>query len=327
MFRKLLVPLDRSELAEQAIGQAAAIARKSNAGMDVVLVHQPVPYAGFSDVPWYAEQWKDELKYVETIANELESGSGVHTTFSVPKGDVVDMICERAVEVDADLIVMTSHGRTGLSRIWLGSVADGVIRNAKSPVLLMRPIETKMERAAARKLFSHVLITLDGSTLSEEILSPALALARSGDSRITLLRVVQPIPMMVADPGIPFAYAPPPPDPVLTDALIEAAKKQTAGVAQRLSEQGFKVDMTVISSPFVAQTILDFASDRGIDVIAISTRGRGASRLLVGSVADKLIRGSGLPMLIQRPVGVRSSEYLTSDQSAEVASPAMAHVE
>jgi nucleotide-binding universal stress UspA family protein len=326
MFKKLLVPLDRSELAEQAIGQAAAIARKSNAGMDIVLVHQPVPYVGFSDIPWYGEQWKDELKYVETIANELESGGGVHTTFAVPKGDVVDMICERAVEVDADLVVMTSHGRTGLSRIWLGSIADGVIRNSKSPVLLMRPVETKMDRAAAHKMFSHVLITLDGSTLSEEILSPALALARSSDSRITLLRVVQPIPVLLVDPGIPFAYAPPPPDPVVTETLVEEAKKQMAGTAERLTEQGFKVDTAVISSPFVARTILDFAADRGVDLIAISTHGRGGSRLVVGSVADKLIRGSGLPMLIQRPVGVRNVERLAADRSAEVLSPAFAHV-
>jgi nucleotide-binding universal stress UspA family protein len=220
---------------------------------------------------------------------------------------------------------MTSHGRTGLSRIWLGSVADGVIRNSKSPVLLVRAIETKMDRVAARKLFKHVLITLDGSTLSEEILSPALALARCGDSRITLLRVVQPMPMLLVDPGIPYAYAPPPPDPVVTESLVEEAKKQMAGTAERLSEQGYKVDTAVISSPFVARTILDFAESRGVDLIALSTHGRGGSRLVVGSVADKLIRGGGLPMLIQRPVGVRNVERLVADKSAEATSPAMAH--
>lgn len=325
MFKKLLVPLDRSEFAEQAIGQAAAIARKANAGMDVMIVHQPVPYAGFSDIPWYGEQWRDELKYVETIAKELESGSGVHTTFAVPKGDVVEAICERAVEVDADLIVMTSHGRTGLSRAWLGSVADGVIRNAKTPVLLMRPVETKMDRAHAHKFFDHLLITLDGSTLSEEILSPALALARCGDSRITLLRVVPPVPMVFVDPGIPFAYAPPPTDPVVTESLVEEAKKQLEGAAKRLSDQGFKVDCEVVLSPFAVRAILDFAADRGIDLIALSTHGRGASRLVVGSVADKLIRGSGVAMLIQRPVGVRNIERLAADASEEAASPAFAH--
>jgi nucleotide-binding universal stress UspA family protein len=326
MFKKLLVPLDRSEFAEQAIGQAAAIARKANAGMDVMIVHQPIPYAGFSDIPWYGEQWKDELKYVETIATELESGSGVHTTFAAPKGDVVDSICERAVEVDADLIVMTSHGRTGLSRAWLGSVADGVIRNSKTPVLLMRPVETKMDRFHAHKFFDHLLITLDGSTLSEEILSPALALARCGDSRITLLRVVPPVPMVLVDPGIPYAYAPPPSDPVFTESLVEEAKKQLDGTVKRLSDQGFKVDSEVVVSPSAVRAILEFAADRGIDLIALSTHGRGVSRLVVGSVADKLIRGSGVAMLIQRPVGVSNIERLAAEPAEEAAAPAFAHI-
>ena len=325
MFKKLLVPLDHSPLAEEAIGPAAAIARKSNAGLDIVLVHQPVPYAGFSDIPWYGELWKEDLKYVESIATELEAGSGIMTTFSVPKGDVVEEICNRAVEVDADLVVMTSHGRTGLSRVWLGSVADGVLRAAKAPVLMLRPIESKVSRDAAHRLFRHMLITLDGSTLSEEILSPALALARCADARLTLVRVVNPVPMMVADAGIPFAYAPPVADQDLTKNLADEAKEQLEAVAERLTAQGLKVDCEVVVSPRVAQSILDFAEQRRVDLVAMSTHGRGASRLVMGSVADKVIRASNLPVLLQRPVGVRNVERLASDVSREAESPAMAH--
>lgn len=326
MFKKLLVPLDRSPLAEQAIGQAAAIARKSNAGMDVVLVHQPVPYAGFSDIPWYGDQWKEELMYVESIATELEKGSGVFTTFAVPKGDVVDEICNRAVEVDADLVVMTSHGRTGLSRVWLGSVADGVIRHSKVPVLVLRPLATKKSVQAAHGLFRHMVITLDGSTLAEEILSPALALARCADARVTLLRVVQPVPMLIPDAGIPFAYSPPVPDPAITKTLADEAKEQLDASMDRIRAQGFKVDCEVVVSPRVAQSILEFAESRGADMIALSTHGRGASRLIVGSTADKVIRASSLPVLLQRPVGVRNVERLAAPASAAAVSPAMAHV-
>src|SRR5678816_2559690 len=94
MFRRLLVPLDRSPLAEQAIGQAAAIARASHAEIDLVLVHQPLPFAGFGDAPWNAEQWSDEHKYLEEIVDELESGASVVATHAVLTGEVVEMICK-----------------------------------------------------------------------------------------------------------------------------------------------------------------------------------------------------------------------------------------
>ena len=113
MFRKLLIPLDRSPLAEQAIGQAAAIARAAHAAIDVVLVHQPAAFAGFNDAPWNDDESKYEQKYVEAVAAELSSGAGVPVTHGVVGGEAVDMICKRAWDVDADLIVMTSHGRTG----------------------------------------------------------------------------------------------------------------------------------------------------------------------------------------------------------------------
>src|SRR5512142_1287847 len=110
MFRKLLVPLDRSPLAEQAVGPAAAIARAFHAAIDLVLVHQPLPFAGFNDEPWNAEQWSDEEKYLEWIAGELITGASVAVTYAVVRGEAVDSICKQAWDVDADLIVMTSHG-------------------------------------------------------------------------------------------------------------------------------------------------------------------------------------------------------------------------
>src|SRR5512133_3166774 len=111
MFSKILIPLDRSSLAEQAIGQAVAIARASHAEIDVVLVHDPLPFAGYGDAPWNAEQWSDENRYVESIATEIASGAGVPVTHTVVRGAPVEMICGRARDVNADLVVMTSHGR------------------------------------------------------------------------------------------------------------------------------------------------------------------------------------------------------------------------
>ena len=115
MFRKLLVPLDRSALAEQALGPAAAIARGSKAEIDVVLVHQQISLDGFPSAPWNEAQAEDEERYLAPIADELKSGGSVPTTHAVVRGDVIEAIRARAHDVKADLIVMTSHGRTGLS--------------------------------------------------------------------------------------------------------------------------------------------------------------------------------------------------------------------
>lgn len=328
MFRKLLVPLDRSALAEQAVGQAAAIARASHAAIDLVLVHQPLPFAGFNDEPWNAEQWGDEEKYLEWIAGELASGAGVPVAHAVIRGEAVDSICKQAWEVDADLIVMTSHGRTGLSRAWLGSIADGVLRHSAVPVLMLRPIESKSDRLAAHKLFKHVLVPLDGSALANDILSSASSLARCTGARLTVLRVVQPVPLMTVDVDMAFAYPPFVQDDDATAHLVEEAKQQLDEVSRRLAEEtGIKVEAHVVVAAHIAQAILDFASGHAVDVITMSTHGRGASRFLLGSVADKVLRASGLPMLLHRPIGVSGvvAAPKTSSASAKpVLDPAQA---
>ncbi|MGH9887144.1 MAG: universal stress protein [bacterium] len=314
MFTRLLVPLDRSPLAEQALGPAAAIARGACAAMDLVLVHQPVASGGFGDLPWNAEQIVDEDRYLETIAGELHDGASVSASHAVLRGNAVEMICARAYDVSANLIVMTSHGRTGLSRAWLGSVADGVLRRAGIPVLVLRAIERKADRLVASGLFKHLLIPLDGSPHSSEILASAAALARSCGARVTLLRVIEPVltpsfeaPIPVQF-GMPETYPPSFADKPATQRLVAEAEQHLLEVAATLAGQGVpQVETRVVVEWAAAQAILDFARGNHVDVIAMSTHGRGASRLLVGSVADKVLRASGLPVLLEHPISVRAA--------------------
>jgi nucleotide-binding universal stress UspA family protein len=209
MFKKILVPLDRSVIAEQAVGQAALIARRAHAEIDLVTVHVPFPFAGFSSEPWDEKEAAAEAKYLETIQAELRSGSDVPATYVVLNGEPADHIRLRAIDVGADLIVMTTHGRTGLSRLWLGSVADSLVRNSTVPVLMLRPAKTSRGRTAARHPFKRILVPLDGSGLAADALGPATDLARATGASLTLVRIVLPIPLMTAyDPTIPFAYQP-----------------------------------------------------------------------------------------------------------------------
>lgn len=322
MFRKLLVPLDRSPLAEQAVGQAAAIARASHAEIDLVLVHQPLPFAGFNDEPWNAEQQDDENKYLEWVAQEISSGASVTATHAVIHGEAVDSICKRAWNIDADLIVMTSHGRTGLSRAWLGSVTDGVLRHSSVPVLVLRPIETTNDRLSAHHLFKHVLVPLDGSALAGDILSSAAALARASAARLTMLRIVQPVPVMIIDVDMAYSYPPSIQDDEATQQLVEEAKQQIDEVARQLADEtGLEIDAHVVVAGHVAHAIIDYAHGHNVDVIGMSTHGRGASRFLVGSVADKVLRASGVPMLMHRPIGVIGIVDPPSESDATAASP------
>ncbi|MGH9886846.1 MAG: universal stress protein [bacterium] len=303
MFTKLLVPLDGSAFAEQAIGPAAAIARASQAAIELVLVHDPLAFGGLAEVPGEANTPAAERKYLTTIARELRDGASVPASHAVLQGAPADRIGEQVRAVNADLIVMTSHGRTGLSRAWLGSIAHGVLRQASIPVLVIRPADEKVGRLETRHLFKRIMVPLDGSALAPEILPAAKALARCNNATIIVLQVVQPVPLMTVDVDFSLMSYPLAPDTEATDGLVDAAKQQLAHVAATLADEGIAVETEVVVAAHVARAIVDWARGSRVDAIAMSTHGRGASRLLLGSVADKVLRASDVPMLLQRPVG------------------------
>jgi len=304
MLTKIVVPLDRSSLAEDALGCASALVRATGAAIDLVLVHDPFAASGYEGMPPEDSARPNEQAYLDRIARELQSGASVQATCAVVNGVPVDMICRRAIEIGADLIVMTSHGRTGFNRAWLGSVADGVIRRAGIPVLLLR--STEAERTDRReRLFKHVLVLIDASSESEAIIDATLSIARAGNGHITLLHVVQPVPLIIPDYGAPMSGAPPVADMELTERVAAQARERLGELAVRVS-QGVDVNTAVVIDTRVAQAILDFAAQTAADLVALTTHGRGASRLIVGSTADKVLRGSNLPILIKRP---RSDVY------------------
>lgn len=299
MFRKLLVPLDRSPLAEQAIGRAAAIARAANASIDLVIVHSRVPFDGYEEAPWNASAWCEEHSYVESVANELASGASLTVTHGVLTGDPVEMIAERAADVDADLIVMSSHSRRGLARFWLGSITEGIVRHTNIPVFVLHPEDTKTRHDAARHLPKHILVPVEDALGSTSIFPAATALARCANAKISLLRVVHPAPVIAVPAGIPVASAAALRDEPQTERMIAEAKEQLDSLAFALhGENDIDVDAHVALDGGVSSAILEFATTHGIDAIALATHARGAARVILGSVAETVLRRSGLPTLV-----------------------------
>jgi nucleotide-binding universal stress UspA family protein len=309
VFRKILVPLDRSSLSEQALGTAEAIAHASGGEISLVVAHPMAPYDGSMAGSWDDAKDPEEVIYVRRLADEIARGARVVAGGTVATGAPVDAICRRAHEIDADLIVMTSHGRTGFSRAWLGSVADGVVRKASVPVLMLRATSdtTVLGHGRALPLFHRILVPLDGSVTASSILEAAAALAKCGNAKLVLLRVVATVPIYLMDPQVP-AYPTTIADLEATQEAAELAEEELAAVAASVErEYSLKVETVVEISDRTAHAILEVAKRQGADLVAMTTHGRGMSRLVVGSVTDKVLRGSYLPMLLHHPGAAKAA--------------------
>jgi len=325
MFKKLLVPLDGSPLAEQALDIAAEIAHASHATMDLVLVHQPLTFMGLrGDERLNIEQRIAEERYLASIVAEMKRDQHVAASHIVHVGHPADMISARAHDVGADLIVMTSHGRTGISRAWLGSVADGVVRASKLPVLMLRPAAGQLPRGNVRPVLRRIVVPLDGSPLSASILDIASNLAQCLKARVLLFRVVQPVPTIGANPTTELAHPLAVHDEAATRLVTDAAAQELAEFRRGIMRLGCTdVESQVVVATNVAQEIVDFAQNHDGDVIAMSTQGRGASRLVVGSVADKVLRGSKIPVLLSRPASASAEVEPLAPEAIELALPAL----
>jgi len=306
MFRMLLVPLDRSPLAEQAVAPAAEIARACGAAIDLVIAQAPSSLSGLRGSASNDARWNADHRYIESKARELAAEASVPVTHAAMRGDPEAVICERANTIGADLIVMTSHGRGGLSRAWLGSVTDAVVRQAAIPVLVLHAGDGT-PGPVANYAYKNILVPFDESPLAADILPAAAALARAMGASLTLLEIVAHVPMLIpADPTLPYTVMPMIPDEVATEQLVNSTMIALTATARRCHEQyGVATQAAVVASEHAAEAIIAFARRQRMDAIAMSTRGRGATRWLLGSVADKVLRSSSLPVLLRRPNSVR----------------------
>ncbi len=317
MFRRLMVPLDGSSLAEQAIGQAVAIARTCQASIELVGV--VVPDLSEDRAP--DSGWGLADAYLASVAERIASTVGVRTTHVALTGYPTQRIRQHVSESRPDLVVMTSHGRTGFRRLLMGSVADEVIRGSSSPVLMLRADAAAGEAAALRR-FTRILVTLDGSALAFEAVAPASELARIMDAELVLLRVVEPMSMVTFDAvgpaiGTPMLYPPFIADDDATDRARIEAQEQLSTIARSVSgAERVPVETHVVVGRSVSSAIIEFAEGHAVDAIALSTHGRGVSRLIIGSVADQLIRGCRLPLLLQRPVTTAHVSLVTAPARA-----------
>lgn len=301
MFRKVVVPVDGSMFSERALPYAATIVRASGGELDLVLVHvrEAPASADLRLLPelddWEIDHRQREAEYLERLVLRVQEEHELAPRRTLLDGEIVPSLERHVKESGTDLVVLTSHGRAGLERAWLGSVSDAVLRKLEIPVMLIRPSDTEPLARSREPEFRHILIALDGSPRAERAIAPALALARNG-ARVTLLRVIAP-DSGASSPYLPHAV-------VFTREQLEKRRTEALRYVDETTcavRRGGAVEVagSVVIDYHPAHAILDYAAQHGIDLLALGSHGRNpVARLLLGSVSDKVVRAAATPVLL-----------------------------
>jgi nucleotide-binding universal stress UspA family protein len=303
MLANILVPLDGSTAGEQALPLAETLARRSGAVLHIVRIHMtptrpPLSLEGMpvTDPDTDAACWQSERAYIRRIRVRLGPRSGLVTRIAVLNGPVAEVLTTYAALKRIDLIVMATHARHGLARTWMGSVADDVLRHSRVPVLLVRRGEVTPAPSASDP--PRILIALDGSPIAERVVEPALRLGQALGAQYTLLRVVNPLGVLG---DLPAVLAPRLARAMAVQQEIEA-KDYLNEIAWWMHDRGVEARTRLAISEHTADTILAEAEREGAAFIAMGTHGRsGVSRVLMGSVAGQVQRGTSVPLLLYRP--------------------------
>jgi len=312
MYKKMLVPLDGSELAEVVFAYAKELAGRLS--LDVTLLHvcSPTEQELAPMHRSYTEHMAGIVKLqVEAIQKKVgiqPGGKAVEVRGELVVGYPAEEILSYADENDIDLILMSTHGRSGIRRWAMGSVADKVLRASKVPVWLVRagiPEEVVYDKWPSRT----ILVPLDGSELAESVLPHVEAVAKQRGAEIVdviLLRVCEP-PIISSD--YPEAIM-----PLSWEEHVEqqmalckrASEKYLASVEKRLKDAGLKVrSEALVGKPPLgnpANEIIDYANRNPFNLIVMATHGRsGISRWAYGSVAARVLLGVSSPLFLVRP--------------------------
>lgn len=290
MIQKILVPLDGSLLSDGALAPVKRLLHAEDATL-VLLTVAPDAAAGVS-----------ARRHVEALARALE-GDGIAAEARLAVGDPATRILEAADEIRPSLIALSTHARAGLERLARGSVAEKVLRRSPYPVLLVNPRSVAESREGR---FRRILVPLDGSDRSAEVLPLAREIAKRHEGELVLLHSV--------DVGVyldPVPAVSPAESPAEVERLFARFVQKAEGVPVRVR--------STMGAP--ASSILEGASEEQADLIALTTHGRsGPSRWIYGSVAEQVVRKASCPVLVLRTGGFGSSEAARPEAASSTSS-------
>jgi nucleotide-binding universal stress UspA family protein len=301
MFEKILVPLDGSPLAQAVLPYVMALAKGFHSRVILFHVAETALDHEAPEQKAYADEALERVRplaenYLAGVADEFRK-EGIDVETKVVKGRAAAQIVEHADKEDVGLIALSTHGRSGLARLVVGSGIDKILRACEQPVLLVRPRDEGAGGEAAGRL-SKIIVPLDGSNAAETALPFAEELAKALGLEITLVQVIG------IETTVHFGSMAPDSWPVPSDVLQQldvVASGYLTGLAKQLKARGLTVQWEVLRGA-AGSRIVEFAKETPDSLVAMTTHGRsGFRRWVMGSVADKVVRHTGEPVLVMRP--------------------------
>jgi nucleotide-binding universal stress UspA family protein len=249
----------------------------------------------------YADETVERVRplaenYLAGVADEFRK-EGIDVEIKVVKGRAAAQIAEYAEQEDVNLIALSTHGRSGLARLVMGSGIDKILRACEQPVLLVRPRDEAAGGEAAGRL-SKIIVPLDGSNAAEAALLFAEELAKTLGLEIILIQVIGVETTVHFGPMAPDSW--PVPSDIL-QRLDVVASGYLKGLATGLKDKGLTVQWEVLRGS-AGPRIVEFARETTDSLVAMTTHGRsGFRRWVMGSVTDGVVRHTGEPVLVMRP--------------------------
>jgi len=290
LFRRIstvLVPTDLSAESLKALTYAAALVQEFDANLHVVHVNE----VDFAQPGGYSLVTNPEIE--RSLQKQLEAATGgvITATSHGRTGRAFDQICRLAREITADLIVLSTHGRTGLKRLVLGSNAERVVQHSSSPVLVVRQHEREFISDGQLQM-QRILVPTDFSGSSQEALEYAVHFGRQFKARLVLLHSLSLPEFISTDPYGPHNIRP------TWDEARGAAERQMRDFVEGFDFGGVAFE-TQITMGRTAEEICAYAKEHEIDLIITSTHGRtGFMHVLIGSVAEHIVRYAHSPVLV-----------------------------
>lgn len=296
LFRHLLVPLDGSRLAESVLPVAAELTRRLRGR--ITLLHAVEPHAPATvHGDRHLSRPAEAEAYLKGAVDWL-AGRGVQADRVVlhAEGDVAASIASSAAHLRADLIVLSTHGSSGVKGLLFGRVAQQVLQRGTVPVFLVQPSGQGREQSFVCR---RILVPLDGSETAEAAVPVASALAGAFDATTLLVWVVPTVVTISGDRGVATRLM-----PTAAAVLLETEASQAViyleQVAARLRAEGRTVEASVERGEPV-NVLLDTVVRRDVDLTVMATHGRsGVSAVWAGSVASRIVAAGSRPILLVR---------------------------
>lgn len=309
MYQTILVPLDGSERAESILPHVEHFAQQQDAKVIFITIVEPITRSAILDITteenieFKPQQVYNTKKYLNQLKENFQA-KGVTAEIMILRGVAVEAILHAAKEVKADLIALTSQGRTGLKQVFYGSVTSGILNRVRRP-LLVAHTETKWDLVTNNRL----LVPLDGSKRAEKIIPHVEAVAKLYDAQVVLMQVVSMIQKTTSFEDLDKEFK----EEALHDHLfrqvardqevarVKKARDYLLSWRDRLRHKGMNVEVKLLHGRPV-EGIMQVAEQINADLIMMTSHGRtGLSQVFYGSITSGVLNQVRRPLLLVRP--------------------------